>query len=106
MKRILLTLTALLCALSLRAQRTELTISDGWYFHRGETVPEEPAPASGAWTRVNLPHTWNRYDAFDETPGYYRGVGWYAYGFIPNGQWKDRRVILHFDEPTRSPKCS
>lgn len=97
MKRILLTLTALLCTLSLRAQRTELTISNGWYFHQGEIAPEKADPASGAWTRVNLPHTWNRYDAFDETPGYYRGVGWYAYGFIPNGQWKDRRVILHFE---------
>lgn len=47
--------------------------------------PGEPAPHLEPLRRIR------------RNPGYYRGVGWYAYGFIPNGQWKDRRVILHFE---------
>src|SRR5436305_10874957 len=29
------------------------------------------------WQKVNLPHTWNDKDAFDDEPGYRRGPSWY-----------------------------
>lgn len=34
-------------------------------------------PESGSWERVDIPHTWNDKDAFDEEPDYLRTVGWY-----------------------------
>lgn len=98
MKRILLTTLFLLTITPLlRAQRLSLTINSGWYFHRGEIALADNDFGSGEWSRVNLPHTWNRYDAFDETPGYYRGAGWYAYKFVPNEQWRGHNIILHFE---------
>lgn len=98
MKRILLTTLFLLTiAPLLRAQRLSLTINSGWYFHQGEIALSDNDFGSGEWSRVNLPHTWNRHDAFDETPGYYRGAGWYAYKFVPNEQWRGRNIILHFE---------
>ncbi len=30
-----------------------------------------------AWQKVDLPHTWNQFDATDNVPGYRRAAGWY-----------------------------
>ncbi|WP_411766539.1 glycoside hydrolase family 2 TIM barrel-domain containing protein [Winogradskyella sp. A3E31] len=38
-----------------------------------------------SWKSVNLPHTWNVLDAFDDEPGYRRGLGYYQKQiFIPS----------------------
>jgi len=31
--------------------------------------------------RISIPHTWNSEDAFDDTPGYWRGKGYYSTNF-------------------------
>ncbi len=77
--------------------RAELVINSGWYFCKGDLALQNENFNSTEWTRINLPHTWNRLDAFDESPGYYRGVGWYAYPLRPNQSWKGRDIILHFE---------
>ncbi|TGV02171.1 glycoside hydrolase family 2 TIM barrel-domain containing protein [Flavivirga rizhaonensis] len=47
-----------------------ITINSGWQFILGERT-------SNNLETINIPHTWNKEDAFDEVKGYYRGVGWY-----------------------------
>jgi len=31
------------------------------------------------WEKINLPHTWNNFDATDNDPGYRRSASWYKY---------------------------
>ena len=47
------------------------------------------------WRRVELPHTWNAFDAVDNVPGYRRGTGWYRKMFQV-GRWPGR-VLLVFE---------
>ena len=42
-------------------------INSGWQFSEDQSV----------WGNVNIPHTWNDKDAFDDAPGYRRGLGYY-----------------------------
>ncbi|MFC4723338.1 glycoside hydrolase family 2 TIM barrel-domain containing protein [Geojedonia litorea] len=49
-------------------------INTGWQFSEDKTN----------WETVNIPHTWNKNDAFDDAPGYRRGKGFYKkLVFIP-----------------------
>ncbi|WP_417859995.1 glycoside hydrolase family 2 TIM barrel-domain containing protein [Winogradskyella sediminis] len=43
------------------------TINSGWQFSEDKTN----------WQTVNIPHTWNQDDAFDDDSGYRRGLGYY-----------------------------
>ncbi|WP_092444941.1 glycoside hydrolase family 2 TIM barrel-domain containing protein [Winogradskyella sediminis] len=43
------------------------TINSGWQFSEDKTN----------WQTVNIPHTWNQDDAFDDDLGYRRGLGYY-----------------------------
>src|SRR6201989_1179859 len=98
MKKGIIGLLSLLLMFNIHATpRKELTINSGWYFHKGNIGVENNSFDSPQWTRINLPHTWNNLDAFDDEPGYYRGIGWYAYSFRPNQNWKGQDIILHFE---------
>ena len=71
-------LALLALAASASAQRTQTALDAGWRFSDGDAPGAEAAAFDdGAWASVDLPHTWNAEDAFDETPGYRRGLGWY-----------------------------
>lgn len=48
--------------------RVRYTINEQWQY-----APNRDSTAIS----VNLPHTWNASDAFDEELGYRRGEGWY-----------------------------
>lgn len=70
----------MLSAASLPAQqkgnllpRYKIAINSDWSFSKGESKPDE----ADGWERVDLPHSWNTEDPFEEERGYYRGVGWY-----------------------------
>ena len=55
-------------------------ISSGWRFLRADAAGAESpdyVEKKDAWQDVNLPHTWNAKDIFDDEPDYYRGIGWY-----------------------------
>lgn len=49
------------------------------------------------WTELSLPHTWNRHDVMDDTPGYYRGVGWYKKALKFDSEGKSKKIFLYFD---------
>ena len=78
MRSLFLSLLLTLAVLAAGAQRVTYSINETWRFHKGEAAgAEAPAYADEKWEIVTLPHTWNAQDADDDTPGYYRGVGWY-----------------------------
>ena len=68
MKTFLTALLILSCAIC-SAHRTRTSVNSGWWFHKGEAALDDcDFSVAGGWTKVNLPHTWNAADAFDETP--------------------------------------
>jgi len=49
------------------------------------------------WVKVNLPHTWNKFDNLDPEPGYRRDGSWYQKNlFIPKLSFS-QKVILYFE---------
>ena len=81
------------------AARVRVNISDNWHF----TLSDDAGLESSDYLEgdrlqlVQLPHTWNTKDTFDEVPGYYRGVGWYRKSFEIPPAWAGKRIGLRFE---------
>ncbi|WP_308992553.1 glycoside hydrolase family 2 TIM barrel-domain containing protein [Mariniflexile litorale] len=70
-----ITIAALCIVYSLKNFSQQTIINSGWQFSENQTT----------WETVNLPHTWNLLDAFDDKPGYRQGFGYYKKQvFIPS----------------------
>lgn len=73
-------------------------INDNWKFQKGGAeYANTPDFDDGAWQRVNLPHTWNANDPFDDDQTYFRGVGWYRKTFRLESALKNKNVFLLFE---------
>ncbi len=78
--------------------RTVYTINDNWKFSENNPAGMEKREVSGVdWKTVNLPHTWNTVDAFDDTPDYRRGASWYRKELRLNSNLKNKRIFLYFE---------
>ncbi len=82
---------------TLTAQRLLTSINSGWKFHQGDIDSQVNEINTENWEIVNLPHTWNVSDAFNETRGYYRGAGWYVKKLSAPMDWKGKRVFFKFE---------
>ncbi|MCO6478794.1 MAG: DUF4982 domain-containing protein [Phaeodactylibacter sp.] len=72
--------------------RYRIAINDNWQFSKGEKPGDE-----SEWQHINLPHSWNTEDPFDEEPGYYRGVAWYRKILNSNSFPKKKKAFLYFE---------
>ncbi|WP_178983361.1 glycoside hydrolase family 2 TIM barrel-domain containing protein [Winogradskyella helgolandensis] len=63
------------------------TINSGWQFSEDKTT----------WQTVNIPHTWNQDDAFDDEPGYRRGLGYYQKQVFISSDAKENSHYLKFN---------
>jgi len=79
------------------AHRIKTTLNSGWRFHKGDIDSTVNDLTTEEWQMVNLPHTWNDRDAFDEIPGYYQGVCWYVKVFPVSLEWKGKTAVLLFE---------
>ncbi len=91
--RILFLAIAALWTTNLYGQRTEQTLNDSWRFMLSEEAAV-PAADNPAWTRINIPHTWNT-DAYT-VKKYHRGHGWYTRG-LTLGDPAGKRFFLRFE---------
>jgi len=79
----------LLCvAFSYQISAQKTIINSGWQFTLDSTKTQ--------WQTVNVPHTWNKDDAFDDERGYHRGLGWYQKQIFFSKEKKDLIHYLHF----------
>ena len=62
-------------------------INSGWQFSEDKTT----------WETVNIPHTWNDKDAFDDQPGYRRGMGFYQKQVFISSEEKNKVHYLKFN---------
>jgi beta-galactosidase len=81
------------------SNRIDTSLNSGWAFLRSDAAGAASAQFDdAAWTRLDLPHTWNAMDGQDgpATP-YYRGIGWYRKHVTVPNTLKGQRVYLQFD---------
>lgn len=90
-------LLLLLLAGSSYGQRIKQTINDGWKFapFAGDASANDFNTSN--WTDVSIPHTWNAKDSDDETPGFFRGKGWYRRWVNVEQLISGQRTYLHFE---------
>lgn len=82
----------------LEAQRTKLSIDESWHFYKGENAGAVKAGFNdSAWLKLNLPHTWNAADCFDNEPGYYRGTGWYRKNIFVADSLTGKKLFIYFE---------
>lgn len=82
-------------ALNAQNGRTIYTINSDWKFHKG-ALPNVIL-SDVYWEPISIPHTWNDKDAFDDEPGYYRGVGIYKKSVFFSEHDKTKAILLHFE---------
>ncbi|MEW4923961.1 glycoside hydrolase family 2 TIM barrel-domain containing protein [Algibacter sp. 2305UL17-15] len=96
-KQIVIVLVAFVTTMTLWSQSKQIsTINNNWKFHNGDFEVEK---SDATWENINLPHTWNNIDATDDTPGYYRGIGWYkkALQIDAKKEEDNSRTLIYFE---------
>jgi len=77
--------------------RHRYPLNEQWEFLEKNIDDFELAMRSEKWEKIDLPHTWNAWDAVDPVPGYRRAAGWYRKQLqIPKFK-NDSRFILSFE---------
>ncbi|MBO9707377.1 MAG: DUF4982 domain-containing protein [Caulobacter sp.] len=121
MKRLLLvtTMAIMVAPTSLIAHtatiRTQTPLAQDWRFRQDDKVADAQSPAfdDRDWSRVSVPHTWNRVGLYlpgpverlhkAETINKAQGVGWYRLSFAAP-KLEGRRAYLQFDAASRAAK--
>ncbi|UCD36915.1 MAG: glycoside hydrolase family 88 protein [Fidelibacterota bacterium] len=72
--------------------------NENWFYleENIESV-EQLYLATRPWEKVNLPHTWNVFDAVDNVPGYRRDISWYEKSLYVPALKEDLRILLQFE---------
>ncbi|MFC1483414.1 glycoside hydrolase family 2 protein [Candidatus Neomarinimicrobiota bacterium] len=72
--------------------------NDQWYYLEENIASVNQLHlATKPWIKVELPHTWNAFDAVDQEPGYRRDASWYERRlFVPELQ-DQQRIRLVFE---------
>lgn len=94
MKKILFIFIVLLAGRA-HAQRQVIPLNEGWQFTKDNI--ENKVAANISWQPVSLPHTWNVTDVLDDTPGYYRGAGWYKKIIAPAKKLQGKELYISFE---------
>lgn len=93
---VFLSSTDILPSTSTLTQRQKININQDWqYIEDSQTKISEIDNAEG-WQAIDLPHTWNQWDAVDNSPGYRRDASWYRKEMkIPS--YDQAQYILYFE---------
>lgn len=78
--------------------RKQINLDAGWFFSSND----QPNGAQKDldvlhWQEVDLPHTWNASDTFDDAPGYRTGTGWYRKELNLSKDLYGKKLFLHFE---------
>jgi beta-galactosidase len=82
---------------SVKAQvRIVTNLNQNWQFSKRQYTPGSNTN-TGQWESISIPHTWNKTDAFDDTPGYYRAACWYRKTLVINNTDLHKKLFLYFN---------
>ena len=81
-------------------------INSDWFYLEHNTPQLSEVNNHKDWQAVDLPHTWNQWDAVDNSPGYRRDVSWYKKEFkidkSNNAQYVLSVSYTHLTLPTKA----
>ncbi|HOI28695.1 MAG TPA: glycoside hydrolase family 2 TIM barrel-domain containing protein [Melioribacteraceae bacterium] len=81
-----------------KLKRQSFPLNDNWFYLEDNIdKPEKLYQSVKEWQKINLPHTWNKFDAVDSQPGYRRGVGWYRKDLYMPALDKNTSVKICFE---------
>lgn len=88
----------LMCSATGVSARTRTSLNTGWKFFKAD-VPnaQQMGFDDSNWQAINIPHTWNVEDPWDDEPGYYRGAGWYRRELTIPRLSDGQRHFLYFE---------
>lgn len=81
-------------------ERVKYTINDNWRFlNEGVAFGQNRTFVDDSfWEQINIPHTWNADDPFDDAKSYKRGIGWYRkHVKLSKEELKGKRAYLYFE---------
>lgn len=58
-------------------ERISINLNDEWNYLKNNTENVADLSKASGWVTIDLPHTWNQWDAIDAVPGYRRDGSWY-----------------------------
>jgi len=77
-------------------ERTITNINSEWTYVEHNTEDLEQLNNLRKDKQIDLPHTWNQWDAMDMTPGYRRDASWYQKK-LNIGEIQDSQCLLYFE---------
>jgi beta-galactosidase len=83
--------------LSAQNSRMESSINTNWEFNKTDLDFSGIIHCDTAWEKVNLPHSYNTVDAYDDAEGYYRGKTWYKKTFYLDPSQLGKNLYLYFE---------
>lgn len=82
---------------SAQTQRIKENVNNNWQYLEYNTLNIAEALSSKDWVSLNLPHTWNAFDATDNVPGYRRSSSWYKKNLRIQEVSKNALYALYFE---------
>ena len=81
-----------------QAQRQVLALNAHWSYLQDDCAQvKDVSETKAVWEAVDLPHTWNLWDAVDAEPGYRRSASWYKKELTIPACTNQLRFILSFE---------
>ncbi len=77
--------------------RARVNINKGWGYSEDRSVTPAGPAETAHWQHVDLPHSWNVWDAVDAQPGYRRDISWYRRPLPEVRRIGGGRVLLDFE---------
>ncbi len=78
------------------SERRIININEDWKYLEEDVSTVSELASKTNWRKINLPHTWNQWDAVDNSPGYRRDVSWYQKDLLIE-EFEDAQYILYFE---------
>jgi beta-galactosidase len=74
------------------------SVNDNWkYLPQGADFAQRPKADDSKWETINIPHTWNAKDPFDDDETSRRGVSWYRKKIVLDKRFRNKRIFLNFE---------
>ncbi|TLX70588.1 hypothetical protein E9993_22010 [Labilibacter sediminis] len=78
-------------------QRQEISLNSNWQFVKSDLSINSLSQAKLNWDRIQIPHTYNDEDTFDDKEGYYRGKTWYKRSLKLSESQLKKNLYLYFE---------
>lgn len=77
--------------------RKRINLNPDWFYLEDNPRFEMLAKSGKEWEKIDLPHSWNKFDAVDQEPGYRRDASWYEKEITLEKIIPGKKYLLEFE---------